>query len=101
VETAHVRFGERAGETDRPKGRHRAPVRLRPCRRRPSTTAAAAFSRPPAAARGRKNDPLYRARRTLHTRCDLLTDKQAARLMALFAIAEHVEVEATWGIYSG
>ena len=30
---------------------------------------------------------------------DLLTDKQAARLTALFAIDEHVEVEATWGIY--
>ena len=31
---------------------------------------------------------------------DLLTDKQAAaRLTALFAIDEHVEVEATCGIY--
>ena len=49
--------------------------------------------------RGRKNDPLYRARRTLHTGADLLTDKQAARLTALFAIDEHVEVAATWGIY--
>ena len=49
--------------------------------------------------RGRENDPLYRARRTLHTGADLLTDKQAARLTALFAIDEHVEVEATWGIY--
>ena len=49
--------------------------------------------------RGRRNDPLYRARRTLHTGADLLTDKQAARLTALFAIDEHVEVEATWGIY--
>ena len=49
--------------------------------------------------RGRKSDPLYRARRTLHTGADLLTDKQAARLTALFAIDEHVEVEATWGIY--
>ncbi|MCW2804453.1 MAG: family transposase [Propionibacteriaceae bacterium] len=47
--------------------------------------------------RGRKNDPLYRARRTLHTGADLLTDKQAARLTALFTIDEHVEVEATWG----
>jgi hypothetical protein len=36
---------------------------------------------------------------TLHTGADLLTDKQAARLTALFAIDEHVEVEATWGIY--
>jgi transposase len=46
-----------------------------------------------------KNDPLYRARRTLHTGADLLTDKQKDRLTALFAVAEHVEVEATWGIY--
>ena len=49
--------------------------------------------------RGRTNDPLYRARRTLHTGHDLLTDKQTARLEALFAVEEHVEVEATWGIY--
>ena len=49
--------------------------------------------------RGRKNDPLYRARRTLHTGAGLLTDKQTARLTAMFSIDEHVEVEATWGIY--
>jgi transposase len=49
--------------------------------------------------RGRKNDPLYAARRTLHTGADLLTDKQKQRLHALFAADEHVEVEATWGIY--
>ncbi|WP_425307415.1 ISL3 family transposase [Ammonicoccus fulvus] len=49
--------------------------------------------------RGRKNDPLYRARRTLHTGADLLTDRQQTRLEALFAGDEHVEVEATWGIY--
>jgi transposase len=49
--------------------------------------------------RGRKDDPLYRARRTLHTGAGLLTDKQADRLTALFAVEEHVEVEATWGIY--
>ena len=49
--------------------------------------------------RGRKNDPLYSARRTLHTGADLLTDKQAQRLTDLFAADEHVEVEATWGIY--
>jgi len=29
----------------------------------------------------------------------LLTDKQKARLADLFASDEHVEVEATWGIY--
>ena len=49
--------------------------------------------------RGRKGDPLYAARRTLHTGAALLTDKQRQRLTALFADDEHVEVEATWGIY--
>ena len=49
--------------------------------------------------RGRKGDPLYSARRTLHTGAELLTDKQTDRLHALFATDEHVEVEATWGIY--
>ena len=49
--------------------------------------------------RGRKDDPLYRARRTLHTGADLLTDKQCQRLHDLFATEDHVQVEATWGIY--
>ena len=49
--------------------------------------------------RGLAGDPLYRARRTLHTGEDLLTDRQRERLMVLFADAAHVEVEATWGIY--
>ncbi|WP_122816348.1 ISL3 family transposase [Nocardioides pantholopis] len=49
--------------------------------------------------RGRKNDPLYEARRTLHTGAALLTDKQRKRLSDLFAVDAHVEVEATWGIY--
>jgi transposase len=49
--------------------------------------------------RGRKDDPLYRARRTLHTGVDLLTDRQTQRLTAVFGVEEHVQVEATWGIY--
>jgi transposase len=49
--------------------------------------------------RGHKGDPLYSERRTLHAGADLLTDKQKNRLTALFAADEHVEVEATWGIY--
>ena len=49
--------------------------------------------------RGRKDDPLYRARRTLHTGADLLTDRQCERLNALFESDDHVQVEATWGIY--
>ncbi len=49
--------------------------------------------------RGRKGDPLYRARRTLHTGAGLLTNKQKTRLEALFAVDEHAEVEVTWWIY--
>jgi transposase len=49
--------------------------------------------------RGRATDPLYRSRRTLHTGIDLLTDKQTDRLRRLFADDDHVQVEATWGIY--
>ena len=49
--------------------------------------------------RGRKNDPLYAARRTLHTGADLLTDKQKTRLQALFADDDHAEVEVTWKMY--
>jgi transposase len=49
--------------------------------------------------RGRKDDPLYRARRMLHTGEELLTDRQRERLIALFASDAHVEVETTWGIY--
>jgi len=49
--------------------------------------------------RGRKDDPLYKARKTLHTGTDLLTDTQRERLTTLFTNRKHVEVEATWGIY--
>ncbi len=45
--------------------------------------------------RGYKGDPLYAARRTLHTGVDLLTDRQHDRLEALFADDAHVEVQAT------
>jgi transposase len=49
--------------------------------------------------RGRRGDPLYNARRTLHTGADLLTDKQRDRITSLFAADEHVQLEASWGIY--
>jgi transposase len=49
--------------------------------------------------RGRRDDPLYKSRRTLHTGAGLLTDRQIARLTTLFGDDRHVEVEATWGIY--
>lgn len=49
--------------------------------------------------RGRKGDPLFNARRTLHTDVDLLTDKLRSGLEILFADDAHGEVEATWGLY--
>jgi transposase len=49
--------------------------------------------------RGMKNDPLYKVRRTLHTGEELLTERQADRLRELFSSDDHVQVQATWGIY--
>ncbi|GAA3515272.1 ISL3 family transposase [Georgenia daeguensis] len=49
--------------------------------------------------RGRKGDPLYAARRTLHTGTDLLSERQKQRLDRLFAGDAHVAVEATWAVY--
>ncbi|GAA4882662.1 hypothetical protein GCM10023203_37950 [Actinomycetospora straminea] len=40
--------------------------------------------------RGRSTDPLYRARRTLHT--GLITDRQQQRLTALFGDEDHLQV---------
>ncbi len=70
---------------------HLAAEALDQCRRRVQQTTCGH--------RGRKGDPLYTARRTLHTGADLLTDKQTDRLDALFADDAHVEVEVTWAIY--
>ena len=49
--------------------------------------------------RGRAGDRLYRARRTLRTGADLLTDTQTERLETLFADERHAAVQAAWGVY--
>ena len=49
--------------------------------------------------RGRAGDPLYGIRRVLRTRAPLLTTRQQARIVAVFAAEEHVAVEVTWRIY--
>ena len=49
--------------------------------------------------RGRSGDPLYSCRRTLHTGIGLLTDRQWARVTALFDTDDHVDVEVTWAAY--
>ncbi len=95
---SHVRFGRRPGETEQGKPCHRAPSRphlagdaLDKCRRR--------IQQDLHGHRGRAGDPLYSARRTLHTGTSLLTDKQKTRLDALFADDDHVAVEVTWAAY--
>ncbi|MDT0264566.1 ISL3 family transposase, partial [Jatrophihabitans lederbergiae] len=49
--------------------------------------------------RGRTGDPLYGIRRALRTGDELLTDRQRQRLATAFADEQHVQVQATWGIY--
>ena len=68
-----------------------AASKLDECRRR--------IQRVIAGRRGRAGDPLYRARRTLHTGAGLLTDTQARRLQALFADDRYAAVQAAWGVY--
>lgn len=46
--------------------------------------------------RGLRDDPVYKARRTRHTGADLLTDREAARIKALFTPEEHAPVEAVF-----
>jgi len=65
--------------------------KLDQCRRR--------IQRAIAGRRGRAGDPLYRARRTLRTGADLLTDTQTERLETLFADERHAAVQASWGVY--
>ena len=49
--------------------------------------------------RGRAADPLYKARRMLHTRSCLLTPRQQHQLLNLFSGEEHVALEVTWSVY--
>ena len=49
--------------------------------------------------RGRATDPLYKARRMLHTRSCLLTPRQQRRILDLFASECHVALEVTWSVY--
>lgn len=49
--------------------------------------------------RGRAPDPLYRARRSLHTGADLLTTRHNKRPSALFTDKRHAAVEITRGVY--
>jgi transposase len=78
----HVRFGGRAGETDLSRARHRAPVRshhatfqLDQCRRR--------VQQELLGHRGRKGDPLFRARRLLAKAHERLDERGNEKLTGL------------------
>ncbi len=49
--------------------------------------------------RGRTGDPLYGVRRTLRTRVPLLSNRQQARLTAVFADDAHISVMVAWSVY--
>ena len=49
--------------------------------------------------RGRATDPLYKARKMLHTRSCLLTPRQQHQILDLFASDCHVALEVTWSVY--
>ena len=49
--------------------------------------------------RGHATDPLYKARRMLHTRSCLLTPRQQHQILDLFASDCHVALEVTWSVY--
>ena len=92
----HVRFGGRTGETHPPKGGQGAPARshlantaLDECRRRVQNYTIGH--------RGRKNDPLYRARRRLLMASERLTVDGRERLMGLLAAGDpHRELWFAW-----
>lgn len=92
----HVRFGGRAGETHPPKGGQGAPVRshhagskLDECRRRVQNETMGH--------RGRKDDPLYRARRLLTKAHEDLDERGGTKLMGLLEAGDpRGEVRMTW-----
>ena len=49
--------------------------------------------------RGRKEDPLYKARRTLTTGLSLATEKQKTKLVDLFNAPEYEPVQLVWSVY--
>jgi transposase len=93
---SHVRFGRRAGETDRWKQRPGAPVRshlanskLDECRRRVQNETMGH--------RGRKDDPLYRARRLLTKAHERLDDRGEDKLLGLLKAGDpRGEVRMAW-----
>ena len=93
---AHVRFGRRAGETDRPKGRHRAPARphlalqaLDEVRRRRQQQIHDH--------RGHKHDPLFRLRRVLRVAQERLDEQTINKIFERLRAADtEDEVAAAW-----
>ena len=93
---SHVRFGGRIGETDRWRQRHGAPVRshhatfqLDQCRRR--------VQQELLGHRGRKGDPLFRARRLLAKATERLDDRGREKLTGLLEAGDpNGQVRMAW-----
>lgn len=93
---SHVRFGGRAGETNRSKQRHGAPTRshvaqrcLDSVRRRVQNETLGH--------RGRKDDPLYKVRKVLPTGDERLTSTGRTRLLEGLRLGDpHDEVLGAW-----
>ena len=92
----HVRFGRRAGETDRTRARHRAPARphlangmVDDVRRR--------VQQETTGHRGRKTDPLYKVRRRLTIAREKLDEDGIERVVGLLAAGDpDGEVATAW-----
>ena len=93
---SHVRFGGRAGETDSPRGGHRAPVRSH-LGNRAVDEVRRRIQNELTGHRRRKGDPLYDIRKILLTGAERLGERGWAHLHdALRRGDPHDEVLATW-----
>ncbi len=84
---SHVRFGGRAGETDLSRDRHRAPVRSHDANRALDTVRRRVQVQQ-TGHRGRRHDPLYRARRSLLIAEERLDHDAKERLESLLSLGD-------------
>ena len=92
----HVRFGGRAGETDPPRGGHRAPVRSHVANRCVDKVRRR-VQHETFGHRGRKDDPLYRIRKLLLTGTERLDEPGNRRFLLGLRMGDpNDEVLGSW-----
>jgi transposase len=93
---SHVRFGGRAGETDSPRGEHRAPVRSHVANRCVDKVRRRVQNET-LHHRGRKHDPLYRIRKLLLAGHERLDERGHQRMLLGLRVGDpHDEVLGAW-----